>query len=686
LPNLRVPRVTVVIAGSIMRKPIRVVASIAGFAAAIAAFTPAASAGVIDKAEAAAKPVPPGGTWLAWGGQTRFHLNPDELDRLGVRVARVDGAASRTEGEAGVRYEVTAFPALDASGLEINHTGRVISGIGGGALRHAGGYVLAWRGGTIDLRGFALRASPDTRIGLDIVDASGVVWFTADHAHYGFEDRAPNIFSMRHMNLRLSAHFAAVLGRPELAGDPVGGLDFSAHSYEGEKSTLAEQGTCTAPWPDPPSTTGDVLLIYDNAASGWTGFDDSIYIKRCQGCTTSSTTGKLIVNQDSSLRNAGTTAVAWLTKFQGICSQDFPGCPYNSDQHPFLVWSTYRIDADGRIKQIGVSGVKHAFYTVNWNCQPDECPGGNIIWPTCEDTYSNFNNDSSSDLGPRSEIIPYTGQWGRCGSVYDANCDGNEDSDGGARTLYDDRENVVESELEAPLAAGARYLHEYWYIVRDDHAIYNSMGWREVSFAKNGANWSVDLVGDQPNGADFHVGPALSQWVDPDAPPANAANQELSTPLGRARIAVKATDLGGGQWRYEYAVQNYDYAHAQIDAAHPDEPNLKVDSNHGFARFSVPVGAGAVISGLRFDDTDTNATNDWSAATAGGSLTWTAPAGNSLDWGTMYHFEFVAAGPPSSGTVQLVGIATASEPELPYTLDILVPPASNDTIFENGFD
>jgi len=642
---------------------------------------PSARAGVIDRANAEDAANAAAGTWLAWGGQTRFHFNPDELVRLGVSIRSADGAASRTVGEPGVRYEVVAFPAQDASGLEINHTGRVISGIGGGSLRHAGGLVLDVDGHTIDLRGFALRASPDTRIGLDIVDAQGNVWFSADHAHYGFDDKAPNVFSMRHMNLRLSKHFAEVLGHPEWNGDPVGGLDFRAHSYQGDKSTLDEVGACSAAWPDPPATTADVLLIYDNAASGWTGFDDSVYVKRCQGCTTSSTTGKVIVNQDSSLRNAGTTAVAWYTKFEGV----FP--PYNNDQHPFLVWNTYRVDADGRIKQIGVSGVKHAFYTVNWNCG---CDGGNIIWPTCEDTYSNYNNDSSTDLGPRSEIIPYTAQWGRCGSVYDENCDGNEDGGGGAQTLYQYRENVVESELQAPVSTGAHYYHEYWYIARDDHAIYNSMGYREVAFNKGGSSWSVSLVGDVPNGADFHLGPVLDLWIDPNAPPANSANQELSTPLGRARVAVKATDIGGGQWRYEYAVQNFDYSHSQIDAAHPDEPNMMLDSNHGFVSFGVPINTGVTVTDLRFDDTDTDSTNDWTSSLSGDHVTWTAPAGsNSLDWGTMYHFEFVANAPPTAtGTLQLVGIATDTEPEQDYTLDTLVPQAQapDDTIFQNGFD
>ena len=53
----------------------------------------------------------------------------------------------------------------------------------------------------------------------------------------------------------------------------------------------------------------------------------------------------------------------------------------------------------------------------------------------------------------------------------------------------------------------------------------------------------------------------------------------------------------------------------------------------------------------------------------------------------MYHFEFVADAPPVAGTsIQLVGIATATEPEQPYTLDIIGPQGAGDTIFRNGFD
>jgi hypothetical protein len=627
-------------------------------------------AGVIERSQQ--PPANESRTWLAWGGETTFHFNPDELNRLGLRIASSDGASRRVDGVPGVRYGIVAFPALDASLLEIRHEGRAIAGIGGGALRHAGGPVFADARGAIDLRGFSLRASPGTRAGLDVVGADGTVWFTADHAHYGFDDAASTTFSMRHMNLRLAPALATRLGHPEYAGAPIGGIEFHAHAFGEQRIAEATGGVCDAPWPDPPATHADVELVNGN----FSGFTDDVYVKRCAGCTTTSTNGTLVINQDSSLRNAGDTAVAWYGKFEGV------NPPYGNDQHPFLVWNLYRLDAGGGVRQIGVSGVKHAFYTINYNCP---CGGGNVLYPTCEDVYSSFNNDSSTDIGPRSEIIPHTGQWGRCGSVYDEDCDGAQDFDGGAQDLYEFRMNVVESDLLPPLATGACYFQEYWYVARDDDAIYNSMGWREVAFQKTGANWSASLVG---GATAFTQGPYVDTWVDPASSGSDRANVELSTALGRARVAVIVTSLGGGQWRYRYTVMNLDYAHAQVDPAHPAEPNLMVDSAHGFKRFRVPVPVGVVASALAFADADTSAANDWTASASGGYVTWTAPAdANTLDWGTLYAFEFVAGAPPATGNTELVAVATASEPEQQYTVSVRVPGAGGgDLIFRNGFD
>jgi hypothetical protein len=641
------------------------------------------------------------GSWLAWGGEASFGFNPDALVSLDIRIESYPGARVRSPGEPGKRYDTTTFPLLDAGVLEILHHGGGITGVGGGELRSRGGFVLHHAGGSIDLRGFALRANPAAHVGLVVVDAHGTVWFTADHAHYGFDRKMPDTFSMTDMNLRLSAAFAQALGNPALTGFPIGGTEFRAHAQSQPTKAAVAGSVCSAPFSGSGVET-DIQMIYDDAAHGWTGFNDSIYARRCGlppagtggACTAASTNGEVVIDPDSSLRNVGTAAVAWYDKFNND-DGGVPQPPYNNDQHPYLIWNLYRVDASGRIRQIGASAVKHAFYTVNWSRSAGECgcDPGHVIYPTCEDTYSLGNNDNQAggstpqnNLAPRSEIIPYSGKWGRCGSVWDPDCNGHGPDTGAPSNLYTDRMLVNESDMLAPLATGARYFFEYWYVVRDDVNIYNTMGYREIHPQKSGASWSIALVGDTAADHDFFPGPAINRWVSPGTT-ATSANKELATSRGRARVAVKATSLGGGQWRYEYAVMNFDYAHVRIDPAHPAEPNLKLVSNHGFARFTVPLPAGATATTLRFDDADTVAADDWAGSVGGGAVTWTSPASaNTLDWGTLYHFEFTSSAPPAATTVGLVAAATSTEGELPYTLSLLGPAMMADLVFSNGFE
>jgi len=67
----------------------RVFIAVAAFLAA----SPVASAGIVEMAKSTA--APSSGTWLAWGGQTRVHLNPDALLRFGISVVDAPGAARR---------------------------------------------------------------------------------------------------------------------------------------------------------------------------------------------------------------------------------------------------------------------------------------------------------------------------------------------------------------------------------------------------------------------------------------------------------------------------------------------------------------------------------------------------------------------------------------------------------------
>ena len=93
-----------------MRASFRVIALIAGLA-----IVPLAAAGVIADAE-----VSQPGVWLAWGGATRLHFNPDALVRFGIRIAGTPGASARIEGVPGRNYEVETYPTEEAGALTVH--------------------------------------------------------------------------------------------------------------------------------------------------------------------------------------------------------------------------------------------------------------------------------------------------------------------------------------------------------------------------------------------------------------------------------------------------------------------------------------------------------------------------------------------------------------------------------------
>lgn len=601
------------------------------------------------------------GATIAW--------SPEALVSAGLTVGDVQDALAHVEAVAGYSYGEMRFSFSQASSLVVERRDGAATRLGAGMARAVGGLTLSHGDVRIDLHGFGLRAAPEIPFDIEVVDSAGTAWLTADHPHYGFT--GDGRFFMRHMNLRASEQLARFVGKPELAGYLLGTLDFEMPVDAGSAAVPAVAEACEAPWPEEGLRT-DIELTNGSLS----GFADSIYAPRCGlpplpgggACTATSTNGKLVLGPDASLRNAGQTAVPWHGHFSG----DF--APYGTDQHPYLIWNLYRVDADGRIRQIAASGAKHAFYSINLNCG---CAGGNVIWPGCEDVYSFASNDNGGgmqNLAPRSEIIPYTGQWARCGSVWDADCDGRMDPGSGAQDLYQYRMQVEESDILPPLSDGARYFFEYWYVVRDDVEIYNSMGHREIALRKSGANWLVDLVGVDGPQQDFFSGPVINRWIDPSAETAQAMNRELATPLGRVRVASKATPLDGGRWRYEYAVMNLDYAQAEVDPVHASEPDLKLLSNHGLARFGVPIAIGAMTATARFDDADADVGNDWVVGIVPGKLTWDAgSARNTLDWGTLYHFEFVSDVAPSPAVADIAGAKRADGSAPDYEVAVLAP-------------
>jgi len=400
----------------------------------------------------------------------------------------------------------------------------------------------------------------------------------------------------------------------------------------------------------------------------------SMQYSRCNGCTGDGGAGSVVFTPSSTLRNnvnngsigvtiandplgsssaLYTADIPWYSKFSGNFA------PYGNDQHPYLIWNLYRLNTDGSIEQIGRSGVKHAFLTLNTACLDD--PGdSHILGRGCSDVYSVGNNDSSNALGPRSEIIPFSNVWGRCGSIYDTNCDGIANSSGNGS--FDQRMQVRESQFSGAAQAGATYLFESWYLARQDVNVLNSMATTRATFTRSGSVW---VVGGNDQ---YRLGPAIDRWVDPANPGPAAANVTLATAEGNIKVAARATSLGGGLWRYNYAVMNLDFARVATAGA---EPNLRVLSNEGLSSFKLPVGS-ATITNLVFGDGDLDAANDWTAAVGGGNLVWTAPANNSLKWGTLFRFSFVANQPPIKNSF-FFGVAGGGAPATLKSTGIVTP-------------
>lgn len=370
--------------------------------------------------------------------------------------------------------------------------------------------------------------------------------------------------------------------------------------------------------------------------------------------------------------------------------------PYATlDQHPKLVWAAYRINANNQIEQIGRSGVKHAFLTINRSCLPDGCDqSGFILGRGCDDIYSIGNNNSNSVLGVRAEVDPGIGRWGRCNSTFDSNCDGVR-AGGDASGTFDRRLMVSASALNPTLNPGTEYFIEAWYIVRDQANPLNAMGSQRFTPSFT-SSWAVPVV-TSGTGA-FRQGATIDRWVDPATPSATARNVQVSAENGRFKVAVRVTPISGGRFRYDYAVFNVDFARTVAPTSGPgsQEPNLCVASNAGFAGFSVPVVDPAEITGISHFDNGVPANDDWAGATSGGAVAWNAPAPvgvtrcglnlsvspNTLDFGTLFRFSFESAGPPVSGNVALTA---ATGDTTPFIASVIVPGAS-DTLLSDGFE
>ncbi len=630
--------------------------------------------------------------WRIDGGDMRLRFNEDLLQLFGIRVE----LTAAVKDSRNPQYVV--FPLLPSKGLTFNAPDGGFDRFIGGHIKARGGFQLRLATGeTIDLRDAVLRPSSDNPMHLDLVGPDGVTWVYVTHLMYEFLD-GHRVFQVAASDLRASPALAKRVGAPDLANAYVGEVLFDAMVQSRSRESVALPKGVGPKFHGAPFSGGgvyeaDVLMSTYSMSFSRCRRSDGV-TNGCDGRrsvdgSTGADDGQVVFTPSATLRNsdkANTADIPWYEKFTGHTNPY--GYPYpNADQHPYLIWNMYRI-RDDQLEQIGASGLKHAWLTTNSGCGN---PFGNhILSRNCSDTYGTSNNDDPTDLGPRIELLPATGVWGRCGSVFDPGCVGSN-TQPNPNGSYGSRMIVRESQMQDdPGTTATRYWSEAWYVVQDDVDIYNTMGRRPMTPTPGSSAW---IAGSQ--GAAMLPGPVINAWVDPVTQPAR--NVELRDDHGRVRVAVKVktldacpagSGLSGTCYRYDYAVNNFDYA---VSDTQGTLPNLRVIGAKGFDRFRIEFGMRAnvhVPDSGHFADIDIDAGNDWSVSSGPNHVEWLAPAGNELDWGRLFRFSLVSTvAPVDADTVAVdlrplnIGLAGSG-----LAGQIVGPAGVGESIFSDSFE
>lgn len=644
--------------------------------------------------------------WSAWGGTVVMRWSQylqDEGGSISAPAGSLALDSSRlTDNGAGLRQAMVGdlFPMRRSGSIQFRTAHRQFDGFTGGSLQVEGGYRIELpRGaGTLDLTDFRLQPSALDPMFLDVISQDGQAWFYIDRMMYDIVG-AGRVLAVYTADMRISWKLAQRMNAPWMAHQSVADLEILTELLvaDGPNSALIPAADPTpSHWHGDPVPGQPAGTIYQADL-----FMQSMSVvrKRQSGATGPSGSGRVVFAPSSTLRNNRNNGTAQVTiPSQGALGtsealwgadipwrQKFSGnyAPYGNDQHPFLIWNLYRINANGRIEQIARSEVKHAWLTTNGSCEPGEYHDNHILGRGCSDTYSDGNNDANGDLSFRREIIPSKGLWGRCGSIFDPGCVGSNTNPYPADDGYVRRMVVNEAQISPSQNPGASFLFDSWYLSRDEINIYNSQASVQVTPNWSGSAWNLGYTG-------FRLGSVTDRWVSENVPGGTQiSNVELATAEGHAKLAVRVTDLGNGSWRYDYALHNLDYSRPVTEGS---DNTLKVLRNQGFDQILIPVPAGASVSDLWFSDGDLDAGNDWSSSLVSGQVTWSAPqtsmmSSNTLDWGSLYAFSMTVDRPPAAAPAQ-VRVAEAGMPAA-HAIQTLVPqgePPVSEVIVADGFE
>ncbi len=534
-------------------------------------------------------------TWRVTGGATTFEFANGLLNDLGFQVVRANTTAKpRFDMPAGLGF------ALGDSTMLFSIQDHRFEQFQSGRLTHQGGFSFQNGKRSIPLQGFSIQPkSALPQMGLYMDGGKGQpITLDINHAKV-YWDPAKQQLLIGYADLVVTAEWARSIGRPDLAGQLLGQVTVLADAkWSGGDPAKPFKG-----WGDPDGET-DVPL--------------DVSIVECYGLTSFGHTGTF-PNGNNGLSMATTSCNPGNANIPWFAPMD--------ERHPVIAMQMYR-EFNGRFEEVGNSWLKHGFFALNSNqCGSCQHPGtGTLLGVNCSDTYSSGNNASQYYLGGRDEVNPFTGLWtcrGSWFSNYQPDC--TRRNDGSSLSTTDHRLEVLDADLGV---AGATYYYEAYYISREDINKYNNVSSRRISgMSWSGSRWNITTSSEA-----MRSGPAITRYGDMNA---------TATPRteGDAILAVKTTDLGGGMWRYNYAL----YVH---------------DLDRQLRTFSIPVGDTATVSNLGFHDIDSNSGNNWTPVRSGGNLTWSTgtfgqTGANPLKYATVFNFWFDSNTAPVDSTATL---------------------------------
>ena len=312
-----------------------------------------------------------------------------------------------------------------------------------------------------------------------------------------------------------------------------------------------------------------------------------------------------------------------------ICNIGTDPAPYETTgaDHPLLFQSFYRLH-DGRLDMVGASWLRPLLLPAAQDgCGCGCVPAGfSSLGAGCSDVTSAAVNGSPSQLIAPSELIDASQGLTVFPSMFNPPV-----ADATSRKV-----RVPAIEIDPFLNLGADYYTEVMVISPSDALDgnpQNSASVRQVVVSL-GSGFVLQPAG--PTGVQQTM---LDRWAALDA---TVTVTEISDGAGGTfQLASRVADLGGGQWRYDYALLNR-------------------NSARGAESFTVTTGA-AALSQLHFNDVDSHSgdvfdSTDWTSSSVSGLQTWSTdsaavnPLANALRAGRMTSFGFVADLPPVSGT------------------------------------